>query len=119
MRTYELQMDQLEIINSPGGNSVNYKTLRVTKFNRTIYVIKADFEILSKDMSKMETAVFFQYMQGNVYKLQPIKINRKPFCDLYKNEFKAVVYDGLKNFTNLPPPDECPFPKVFVKFFNL
>lgn len=112
LRTYELQMDRLEIINSPGGNSFNFKTLRVTKFNRTIYVGKAEFEVLTKDMSKMEIAIFAQSMQGNVYKQLPYKINKQLVCKFYKNEYKTMIYDGIKDFSNLPAPDNCPFENV-------
>lgn len=105
-------MDHIEIINSPGGNSLNFTTLRVTKYNRTSYVGKAEFEILCKDQKKLEVAVLVQFMQGNEYKLQPYKINRKPFCDFYQNEFKTLVFDGLKPYSNLPQPENCPFPYV-------
>lgn len=112
-RSYELQMDRLEIINSPGGNSFNFTTLRVTKFNRTSYVVKAIFQQTAVSISNVEVAVFVQFMQGNEYKLQPYKVNRKPLCDFYKQEFNQIALGGMKSFSNLPEPsDDCPFKQV-------
>lgn len=104
-------MDHIDILDSPSGNSANFTTLRVTKYNRTVYIAKAEFEV-NTDMKNMEVAVFVQFMQGNEYKLQPYKVNRKPFCEFYQNEFKTLVLAGLKPYSNLPEPENCPFPRV-------
>lgn len=112
-KNYEVQMDVIKVINSPGGNSFNFTTMRITKYNRTSYVAKLDFEQIADSTDNVEVAVFVHMAQGNVYKRQPYKINRKPFCDFYKNEFKLIVYEGVKPFCNFAPPDECPLKKVY------
>lgn len=97
-------MERLEIINSPGGNSYNFTTLRVTKFNRTRYIVNAKYTEVAATTNNIEVAILTHTMQGNEYRKQPYKVNRKPFCNFYKN--------GFKNFANFPQPDDCPFPKV-------
>lgn len=120
-RNYEIQMDGLKIINSPGGNSFNFTTMRITKYNRTSYVAKIDFEQTAETTDNIEVAILIHMMQGNEYKRQPFKVNRKPFCEFYKTEFKTMVYEGLKPFCNFAGPEECPLKKVkkfFVKFLS-
>jgi hypothetical protein len=49
-------------------------------------------------------------MQGNEYRKTPYKLPTDKICDFLKNE--QYVYDNFLLFTNLPPKDTCPIPKV-------
>lgn len=112
IRNYEVQMDHLYIINSPNGNSFNFTTLRITKFNRTRYIAKAYGVQITDNIDNVYGELKINLMQGNVYKQRPYKIARQRMCDVWKNEYRLYVFPVLKDFSNLPAPDECPFPKV-------
>lgn len=111
-------MDHLDIIKSPGGNCFNFTTLRITKFNRTSYIVKANFVQVADSMNDISVELVTYLEQGNEYKLQPYKILRKPLCDAYKNEFLTYMYFGIKSFSNLPEPSQCPWPKVYEPIFS-
>lgn len=108
-------MDHMEVINSPNGNSFDFKTFRITKLNRTCTILKGDILQLTDDLTKVEAEIIINLMQGNVYRYTPFGVRRKPFCAFWKNDYKSLLYAPElvdKNISNLPEPDECPFPRV-------
>lgn len=109
-------MDHLEIIDSP-DNAFDFKVLRVTKFNRTVWVIISNFTIAADDMSKVDVAILSNLMQGNEYKRQPYAIPQQPFCKFWGTTYKEQLYVALKTKSNLPEPEDCP-PKVVTMFYN-
>lgn len=107
-------MDHLEVINSPNGNSFDFKIWRITKFNRTSYIMKGEVSQLTDDLTKVEIELIINIMQGNVYRYTPFGVKRKPFCEFWKNDYKSLLYspDVHKHFSNFPEPEECPYAKV-------
>lgn len=117
---YEIQMDHLEVINSPNGNSFDFKTWRITKLNRTCYVMLGDVLQTTEDLTKVDVELIVNFMQGNVYKYSPFGVKRKPFCDFWKNDYKTLLYASEHaKYSNFPEPEECPFPKVYCLYYYL
>lgn len=112
-------MDHLEVVNSPNKNTFDFKTWRITKHNRTSYIMIGDFLQLTNDMTKVEVEVIINMLQGNVYRYTPFGVKRKPFCDFWKNDYKSIFYspEMNQNFSNFPSPDECPPPTVINTHF--
>jgi hypothetical protein len=55
-------------------------------------------------------------MQGNEYRKTPFKMPYEKVCNSLKNEM--FFYSDFLAYTNLPPKDTCPVPKVkSVRFF--
>lgn len=43
---------------------------------------------------------------------------KKGFCDFMSTTYKERFYDKIKDYSNLPHPDECPVTKVSDKFVD-
>lgn len=42
------------------------------------------------------------------------EMSRTPFCD-FMDFFYPLIYDAFQNYSNIPPPDSCPFnPKKYT-----
>lgn len=107
-------MDHLEVIKSPNVNTFEFQTWRITKHNRTSYIMIGELQQLTDDLTKVEVEVIINILQGNVYVYTPFGVKRKPFCDFWENDYKSVFYlpELNLNVTNFPKPDECPPPIV-------
>lgn len=112
-------MDHLETIEVPEEDrAVIFRTLRVTKFNRTVWVVIANISATA-DFTKVDVAILSNLMQANVYKRQPYGIPIQPMCKFWITVYKDQLYDALKTTSNLPPPEECPPKEVLIFYYNL
>lgn len=110
-------MDHLETIEVPNEEkAVNFRVLRVTKYNRTVWVVVANLTTIAEDFTKVEVAILSNLMQANVYKRQPYGIPIQPFCKFWSTIYKDQLYEALKTTSNLPAPEECPPKEVFLYF---
>lgn len=41
-----------------------------------------------------------------------LSVPKKGFCDFMSTTYKDRLYDSIKDFSNLPQPDECPVKAV-------
>lgn len=113
-------MDHLEIIEVPKEDAaVKFHVLRVTKFNRTVWVVIANISMLTDDYSTLDVAILSNLMQANEYKRQPYGIPIQPMCQFWITIYKDQLYDALKTTSNLPAPEDCPPKQVTIFYFNL
>lgn len=101
-------MDHMEKIEvAPEERSIDFRVLRVTKYNRTVWVIIANISF-PDDFAKVDVEILTNLMQGNEFKRQPYTIPLQPLCQFWKTIYKDQLYDALKTTSNLPAPEDCP-----------
>lgn len=112
-------MDHMEIIKVPEADmAVDFRVLRVTKYNRTVWVLIANISLIA-DFTKVEVAILSNLMQANEYKRQPYGIPIQPMCKFWMTIYKDQLYDALKTTSNLPAPEGCPPKEVLIFYYNL
>lgn len=117
--TTEIQVDRVELLNSTFSDGIyNISELRVTKFNRTSYVLNLDAEIFfDVDQSvDAELTLHHNRMNNNEYNKMPFGLAKKSLCTYLEKYYKSILMEPMKNISNSPqlgPKDNvCPIPKV-------
>lgn len=115
----EMLYDRVELLNATYQEGLyNISEFRVTKFNRTSFVIKANFEFLVDFDDKIEVEVSFHYnrLNNNQYTKSLARVPRDKLCTVAK-KFQATVFTAAnKEKTNFPTDGEayCPLKKVSI-----
>lgn len=119
VNTFELIFDRIELLNSSYVEGYyNISLLRISKFNRTTYVLNSEFETMIDIMDNIEIEVGFYYnrFNNNQYNKSPARIAKDSVCVHAEKYYKKIVMDDVKDNSNLPQygTDEpvCPIKKV-------
>lgn len=115
----EVQLDRVELVNSSYiENYYNVSLFRVSKFNRTAYVLHIVGELyvdLSDEFS-VEATFYYNRFNNNQYNKSPARIPKQSICSVGERFYKGLLMEQLKSVSNLPQFEDsdefCPFPKV-------
>lgn len=122
VNSFELIFDRVEIDKPYIEGFYNVSLARITKFNRTTYVMNAEAETFMDIDEKVEYEVTFAYnrLNNNQYNISPFKIRRDKLCDLSEKYKNYLIDDQIKEKTNIPIPKPnekvCPIKKVNKTF---
>lgn len=120
----ELIYDTMELLNASFIEGyLNYSAFRISKFNRTTYVLNATIDFF-RDLDEnfeLEANFFYNRLNNNQYNKSPIRAQRQNICDFMKIYYHLLVTEKNKDNTNFPPPGSkfCPLKKVLVSFLVL
>jgi ganglioside GM2 activator len=93
-------------------------TLRVSRRKKNSYVVtgtvRVGHNVGNSVMVKYE--LFRKRELEDKYTAKLMGNEKTPFCDLIRDE--TSMYPKIIEVSNLPPQDECPFPKVLVCKWN-
>jgi len=88
-------------------------TLRVSRRKKTSYVVTGTVfvghNVGNSEMVKYE--LFHKRELEDKYTKKIMSNEKTPFCDLIREE--KSMYPKILEVSDLPPQDECPFPKVW------
>lgn len=115
----ELIYDRIELLSPPYNKDYyNISEFRVTKLNRTAFVIKANIEFLVDLDETFNIEVIFSYnrMNNNQYTRSWLSIKKDTICNAAKKFQHMLITDTNKEKTNLPDNIEgyCPLKKVLT-----
>lgn len=120
----EIQFDRIEILNdSYVEGYYNVSEFRITKFNRTTYVLNARADIfvdIDQDI-KTELILHFNRLNNNQYTKLPMGLPKDYLCNIIQKYYRKFIMVQVKDCSNLPQPmpelpdDQiCPIKKVNI-----
>lgn len=117
----EIQFDRIEILNNTFVEGFyNVSEFRITKFNRTTYVLNTKAELfldLTTDI-KVQVNYYFNRLNNNQYYKTPMALPKDAACNFAEKFYRKFVMTQVKDISNLPqlkPGDPvCPLPKVIT-----
>lgn len=119
----EIQMDRIELLNETYVDGYyNLSEFRITKFNRTAYVLNAQVELFVDINTNIKVEVSFHYnrLNNNQYTKSPMGIPKGYLCSVAEKFYRKSLMVALKDCSNLPQrqPNEpiCPMEKVIRIF---
>lgn len=95
----------------------NISEIRITKYNRTTYVLNlhGEFFVDFDEEFFLEIFFYFNRLNNNQYTKSPAHI-KKPFCEVLRRFYKNYIMGQLQGYSNFPQlePDEdvCPIERV-------
>lgn len=104
----ELIFDRVELINGSFVEGVyNCSLFRVSRLNRTTYVINYDaMQLMEFDKNvKMETAIYYNRFNNNQYTLSPIQTKKGSLCDTMKKYSRLFFNVAQRHTTNMADPN--------------
>lgn len=113
---YTAQLDQAVYVNSTYvPNYINTTVFRVSKFNRTAFVLNWEFEsFIDYDETVFyEVEAFTSRFNNNQYTKSPFRIPKMDFCAFLKGPYTNYFKEQAKETSNFPQEDPlCPMKKV-------
>lgn len=112
----ELQFDSMQFLNSTYAEGLyNVSEMRVTKTNRTTYVVNIVWDLLDDfgDDMEMEIKFYYNRFNNNQYNLSPIRVPQSSFCSM-KKFYPILFTEATKNTSNIFKANQstCPYNKV-------
>lgn len=117
--TDEIIYDRVELLNSSSLEGIyNFTEFRITKFNRTLFVINSKIELLQDldETFEVEVLFYFNRLNNNQYTKSIARVKRDKLC-IVATKFQDALFTNLnKDKTNLPPEGVgyCPLKKVVI-----
>lgn len=123
--TTEIQFDRIEFLNkSYVEGSYNLSELRITKFNRTTYVLNGKAEIFIDINRDIKAEVVFHYnrLNNNQYTKSPLSLSKDYLCNMGEKYYRKFIMAQVKDCSNFPQPGPnepiCPIIKVNLKLIK-
>lgn len=122
----EMYFDRIELLNESYVEGL-YKVneMRITKFNRTTYVLngEAEFYYVTNDSVKVEMSFHYNRFNNNQYAKSLMRVPKDSLCKIVEKYYPIISMQRMNNVTNFPiiEPGEkyCPLPKVCIpKMYN-
>lgn len=115
--TNEIQFDRAEVIPLFVEGLIKINEFRVTKFNRTSYVLNIDVDILNDidEYVKGEASFYYNRLNNNQYNKSPLNVPRSGICKIADKYYPVFVMEQVKNSSNLPQYEA---PDTFCQHFR-
>lgn len=124
--TVDILPERVELVNSTYVEGCyNFSRCRIHRFNRTMYVFEAEFEVMVDLNEEFFFELHFHYnrLGNNQYSKMPYGFPKMPFCAFLEKYYKAYVMNDIKTISNLPQLKRtepvCPFKKVYFHIINI
>lgn len=119
--TTEIILDRIELVNTTYLEGFyNMSELRISRINRTTYVLNAQiitYFVLDQNW-EIEVSFFRNRFNNNQYYKMPFRFPRTSACQVLDQYYVKYLQPGLKGITNLPQFKEgehfCPIKKVSI-----
>lgn len=119
VQSIEVIFDRIEMLNSSYVEGYyNISLLRVTKFNRTTFVLNAEFELFVDVTDKFMVEADFHYnrFNNNQYNKLPGNVKKDTICKHAEKYYKKMIMADVEHKSNFPQYAEneqvCPIKKV-------
>lgn len=119
----EVQFDRIESLNSSYIEGVyNLTLLRISKFNRTAYVLNGEIETFVDvdENVELESSFYYNRFNNNQYNKSPIRLTRISITKAIEKFYDIIITDSLRSKTNLPLQkvngELVPIKKVRINF---
>lgn len=115
--TNEVQFDRVEVTPSFVEGFFKIHEIRVTKFNRTTYVMNIDIDIfidIDKDYTA-EATFHYNRLNNNQYNKSPISVPKSDLCKIGDKYYPTFVMEQVRNGSNLP---QYKAPDTFCQHFK-
>ncbi|XP_053698484.1 uncharacterized protein LOC128745434 [Sabethes cyaneus] len=109
----DVMFEKIEQLN--GTEYMDFRRIRVRKFNRTVSVLDGTFDLLMVADNRFEMAVKLAYSSrgNNQFNQYPMKIAPQQICDFFNTTWRDY-HQYFEDNTNFPEIGECPItPKEF------
>lgn len=105
----EFVFDRIELLNSTYFEGLyNVSEFRITKYNRTLYVLNAKVEFLN-DVAKdhtMEVSFYYNRLNNNQYIKSMVNVPKDELCNIVDKHYKILFGSNAQEYTNLPQKKE-------------
>lgn len=117
--TNELQFDLAKVLTPPYIEGLcNISTFRVTRFNRTSYVLNVEYEnfVDIDENYEIEVKIYYNRLNNNQYNLSPMRIPRSPYCAVAQKFYPMLASSATNDTSNMYDSDgrACPREKVRI-----
>lgn len=102
----------------------NISSYRITRFNRTTYVVESVFELMVDLTNEynFESSFYYSRSKNNQYTKMPFHLPKTPMCEYFEKHFKNHIMKDISSKPNNPEykiaESLCPLKKV-IFFFGL
>ncbi|XP_055525389.1 uncharacterized protein LOC129718542 [Wyeomyia smithii] len=113
---FDVKFEKIEQIN--GTEYMDFRRIRVRKFNRTVSVLDGTFDLLMDADDRFLVAVKLAYSSrgNNQFNQYPMKIAPQKICEFFNTTWRDY-HQYFKDDTNFPEIGECPITakELYVK----